>query len=210
MQTLPTNLRQQLERTVMAARNVAEDGARAVLKEFAVHHHEPYEHMDTGQRTLRRRLRAHARQLGDRPNARTGEHTIEHLVRETAYEHWHSMLFARFLAENDLLIEPESDVAVTLDECEDLARDKGSDKWALAAQYAHSMLPQVFRPEHPGLEVRLAREYQLELEDLVEGLPRRYSRRPIPSAGCISSGRRRRRKRSTTPEIRLGKTNCRR
>ena len=81
------------------------------------------------------------------------------------------MLFARFLAENDLLIEPEINVAVTLDECEDLARDKGSDKWALAAQYAHSMLPQVFRPEHPGLEVRLAREYQLELEDLVEGLP---------------------------------------
>ena len=33
------------------------------------------------------------------------------------------------------------------------------------------MLPQVFRPEHPGLEVRLAREYQLELEGLIEGLP---------------------------------------
>ena len=171
MQTLPTDLRQQLERTVIQARNLAEDGARSVLEELAVHHHEPYGHMDTGQRTLRRRLRAHARQLGDRPNARTGEHIIEHLVQETAYEHWHSMLFARFLAENDLLIEPEINVAVTLDECEDLARDKDSDKWALAAQYAHSMLPQVFRPEHPGLEVRLAREYQLELEGLVEGLP---------------------------------------
>ncbi len=171
MQTLPTDLRQQLERAVIKARNVAEDGARAALEELAVHHREFYEHMDTGQRTLRRRLRAHARQLGDRLDARTGEHTIEHLVQETAYEHWHSMLFARFLAENDLLIEPEINVAVTLDECEDLARDKGSDKWALAAQYAHSMLPQVFRPEHPGLEVRLAREYQLELEGLVEGLP---------------------------------------
>ena len=136
-----------------------------------MHHREFYEHMDTEQRTLRRRLRAHARQLGDRPNARTGEHTIEHLVQETAYEHWHSMLFARFLAENDLLIEPEINVAVTLDECEDLARDKGSDKWELAAQYAHSMLPQVFRTEHPGLEVRLAREYRLKLEGLVEGLP---------------------------------------
>lgn len=171
MQTLPTDLRQQLERAVIKARNVAEDGARAALEELAVHHREFYEHMDTGQRTLRRRLRAHARQLGDRLDARTGDHTIEHLVQETAYEHWHSMLFARFLAENDLLIEPEINVAVTLDECEDLARDKGSDKWALVSQYAHSMLPQVFRPEHPGLEVRLAREYQLELEDLVEGLP---------------------------------------
>ena len=171
MQTLPTDLRQQLERAVIEARKVAEAGARAALKELAVHHREFYEHMDTEQRTLRRRLRAHARQLGDRPNARTGEHTIEHLVQETAYEHWHSMLFARFLAENDLLIEPEINVAVTLDECEDLARDKGSDKWALAAQYAHSMLPQVFRPEHQELEVRLAREYRLKLEDLVEGLP---------------------------------------
>lgn len=171
MQTLPTDLRQQLERAVSEARKVAEAGARAALKELAVHHREFYEHMDTGQRTLRRRLRAHARQLGDRLNARTGEHTIEHLVQETAYEHWHSMLFARFLAENGLLIEPEINVAVTLDECEALARGKGSDKWALAAQYAHSMLPQVFRPEHPGLEVRLAREYQLELEGLVEGLP---------------------------------------
>ena len=171
MQTLPTDLRQQLERAVIEARKVAEAGARAALKELAVHHREFYEHMDTEQRTLRRRLRAHARQLGDRLDARTGEHTIEHLVQETAYEHWHSMLFARFLAENDLLIEPEINVAVTLDECEDLARDKGSDKWALAAQYAHSMLPQVFRTEHPGLEVRLAREYRLKLEGLVEGLP---------------------------------------
>ena len=171
MQTLPTALRQQLERAIIEARKVAEAGARAALEELAVHHREFYEHMDTEQRTLRRRLRAHARQLGDRPNARTGEHTIEHLVQETAYEHWHSMLFARFLAENDLLIEPEINVAVTLDECEYLARDKGSDKWALAAQYAHSMLPQVFRPEHQELEVRLAREYQLELEGLVEGLP---------------------------------------
>ena len=108
MQTLPTDLRRKLERAVIEARNVAEIGARAALEELAVHHHEPYGHMDTEQRTLRRRLRAHARQLGDYLEARRGEHTIEHLVQETAYEHWHSMLFARFLAENDLLIEPEN------------------------------------------------------------------------------------------------------
>ena len=171
MQTLPTDLRRQLERAIIEARNVAEAGARTALEELAVHHHEPYGHMDTEQRTLRRRLRAHARQLGDYLEARRGEHTIEYLVQETAYEHWHSMLFARFLAENDLLIEPENDVAITLDECEDLARDKGSDKWTLATQYAHRMLPQVFRPEHPGLEIRLAREYRLKLESLVESLP---------------------------------------
>ena len=81
------------------------------------------------------------------------------------------MLFARFLAENDLLIEPTTGVAVTLDECEELAQEEGLDRWALASRYAHRMLPQVFRPDHPAFEVQLAREHQLKLEQLVEGLP---------------------------------------
>ena len=59
------------------------------------------------------------------------------------------MLFARFLAENHLLIEPEMEVAITLNECEELAKEEGVDKWALAARFAHRMLPQVFRPDHP-------------------------------------------------------------
>jgi hypothetical protein len=29
---------------------------------------------------------------------------VQHLVWEVAYEHWHRMLFARFLAENGLLL----------------------------------------------------------------------------------------------------------
>ena len=123
------------------------------------------------QRTLRNRLRAHARHLGDRVDARSGAHTIDHLVHECAYEHWHGMLFARFLAENHLLIEPEMGVAITLDECEELAKEEGVDKWALAARFAHRMLPQVFRPDHPVFEVQFAREYRLKLEGLVEGLP---------------------------------------
>ena len=45
------------------------------------------------------------------------------------------------------------------------------DKWALAARFAHRMLPQVFRPDHPVFEVQFAREYRLKLEGLVEGLP---------------------------------------
>ena len=52
MQTLPTALRQQLERAIIEARKVAEAGARAALKELAVHHREFYEHMDTGQRHI--------------------------------------------------------------------------------------------------------------------------------------------------------------
>lgn len=171
MKTLSTKFRRQLERTVVEARDVAEAGARVALEALAVQHHEPYGHMDSEQRTLRRRLRAHARQLSDRLEARSGGHSIDHLVHECAYEHWHGMLFARFLAENHLLIEPELGVAITLDECEELAKEEGIDKWALAARFAHRMLPQVFRPDHPVFEVQFAREHRLKLEGLVEGLP---------------------------------------
>ena len=168
MQSLATVLRRQLERTVVGARASAEAGARGALEALAVHHHEPYSHMSEAQRKLRKRLRAHARHLGDRVNARA--HMIEHLVHECAYEHWHGMLFARFLAENQLLIEPETEIAITLDECEELAKDEGIDKWALAARFAQRMLPQVFRPDHPIFEVQFAREHRLKLEGLVEGL----------------------------------------
>ena len=171
MKTLSTEHRRQLERTVVEARDVAEAGARGALEALAVHYQEPYGHMNGEQRRLRNRLRAHARHLGDRVDARTGSHTIDHLVHEGAYEHWQGMLFARFLAENYLLIEAEMGVAITLDECEELAREEGVDKWALAARFAHRMLPQVFRPDHPVFDVQFAREYRLKLEGLVEGLP---------------------------------------
>ena len=171
MKTLSTKYRRQLERTVIEARDGAEAGARVALEALAVQHHEPYGHMGAEQRTLRRRLRAHARQLGDRPDARSGGHGIDHLVHECAYEHWHGMLFARFLAENQLLIEPQMGVVITLDECEELAKDEGVDQWMLAARFAHRMLPQVFRPDQPVFEVQFAREHRLKLEGLVEGLP---------------------------------------
>ena len=171
MKTLSTEHRRQLERTVVKARDIAEAGARGALEALAVHHHEPYGHMSGAQRQLRNRLRAHAQHLGDRVDARAGSHTIDHLVHEGAYEHWHGMLFARSLAENHLLIEPEMGVAITLDECEELAKEEGVDKWTLTARFAHRTLPQVFRPDHPVFDVQFAREYRLKLEGLVEGLP---------------------------------------
>ena len=87
------------------------------------------------------------------------------------------MLFARFLAENNLLIEPEMGVAVTLDECEELAKeqdgagDQNVNRWVLAARFAHAMLPQVFRPDLPVFDVSFAQEHRQRLEALVEGLP---------------------------------------
>ena len=111
MSTLPTELRNKLERTIIQAREVAEAGAKTALEALAVHHHEPYGHMSPEDRKLRNHLRAKARQLGNKQN-RKGELEITRLVWECAYEHWHRMLFARFLAENDLLIEPEMGVAI--------------------------------------------------------------------------------------------------
>ena len=164
-------LRKQLERAIVSARDVAETGARVALTALAVHDREPYQHMNLEQRALRKRLRAHGRQLGDRRHANTGSQGIDNLVHECAYEHWHSMLFARFLSENDLLIEPTTGIAVTLEECDELAQEEGLDRWTLATRYAHRMLPQVFRPNHPAFEVQLPREHRLKLEQLVEGLP---------------------------------------
>ena len=171
MKPLAVEHRKNLERVIVDAREAAETGSRAALEFLAVHYREPYAHMTPRQRRLRRRLRAHARQLGDRRDTRTGIQAIDRLVHECAYEHWHCMLFARFLAENRLLMEPDHGVAVTLDDCEELAKGEGIDKWALAARFAQGMLPQVFRPDHPVFEVGLAREHRLKLEGLVEGLP---------------------------------------
>ena len=171
MNVLAVELRKRLERAIADAREVAEAGARAALEALSVHHREPYGHMSTEERTLRRRLRVHGRQLGDRLDARSGIQSVDRLVHECAYEHWHSMLFARFLAENHLLMEPESGIAVTLEECEELGKDEDLDKWGMAARFAHQMLPQVFRPAHPAFEVRFAREHRLKLEALLESLP---------------------------------------
>lgn len=170
MTTLATNLRNKLERVITEARDVAEAGAKAALEALAVHHHEPYSHMTPEERKLRNRLRAHARQLGDSVGDKKGAQAIDHLIAECAYEHWHRMLFARFLAENNLLIEPEMGVAISLQECEELAKEQKTDPWALASRYAQQMLPQIFRPDDALLQITYAREHRLKLENLLESL----------------------------------------
>jgi hypothetical protein len=167
--TLPTDLRNKLERTIIEARDVAEAGAKAALEALAVHHHEPYGHMSPEERKLRNHLRARARQLGDKQNQK-GELEITHLIWECAYEHWHRMLFARFLAENALLIEPEMGVAISLEECEELAKQEGKDLWTLASEFAQRMLPQIFRPNDPILKFTFAREHRIKLEKLLDDL----------------------------------------
>jgi len=171
MATLSKPLRSMLEKTVKEARERAEAGAKSALEALAVPHREPFAHLSPEERELRNRLRAHGRQLGDHRHPKTGEHDIHHLLAECAYEHWHRMLFARFLAENHLLMHPEG-VAVTLEECAELApEEKAANAWELAGRYAARMLPQIFRPDHPGLQLALAPEHQQELERLLAALP---------------------------------------
>jgi len=173
MQPLDKSLRNKLEKTVVQARKISEAGAQAALDQLGVKEPFAYKHLSDQEKDLRRKLRAHARHLG---NGRTpdGVQSIDRLMEEVAYEHWHRMLFARFLAENNLLMYPDpvDPVAVTLEECEDLAADEGAaNGWELASRYAARMLPQIFRPDSPVFSLTLPPEYQHKLEQLLTDLP---------------------------------------
>ena len=173
MQTLEKTLRNRLERTIRDARDIAEDSARAVLEQLGVGEVAPFAHLSEQERSLRRKLRIHGRQLGDSLNGGKIQ-TMDRLIEEVAYEHWHRMLFARFLAENNLLMypDPEDPVAVTLEECEDLAAAEGAaNGWELAARFAGHMLPQIFRSDSPVFQLVLPPEHQQRLERLVTDLP---------------------------------------
>lgn len=171
MSTLSKELRRQLERVVLAAREEAERGAAAALESFGVADAKLPGHLDEAGKVLRRKLRAHGRQVGDvrRPDE---SQEVEHLIHECAYEHWHRMLFARFLAANGFLIEPESGLDVDLDFCEERARELKTDKWEVAAGFAQRMLPGIFRPDDPVLQLRLPAESRNQLTTLLANLPR--------------------------------------
>ncbi|MCA9037355.1 MAG: hypothetical protein KDA91_19600, partial [Planctomycetaceae bacterium] len=172
MAALPSNLRRELERTIIQAREIAEQGSREALEALTVHEGKRGSHVTSeADIALRNHLRAHARQIGDRRNSQSGTQAIDRLVQECAYEHWHRMIFARFLAENSLLVEPESQVAVSLEDVEELAREEGIDRWELAGRYAQQSLPAIFRQDDPLLQVQLPRETRLQLDAVLDALP---------------------------------------
>lgn len=167
MAPLSSELRSLLERTVIQAREVAEAAAAEVLTRLAIGRQDAPPGITPDDLRLRKALRARARQLGDG----LVSNGIQPLVEEIAYEQWHRMLFARFLAENGLLMHPLG-VPVTLQECAELAPEEGEpDAWALAARYAGQMLPGIFRADDPAIQVRLAPEGRTALERLLMGLP---------------------------------------
>jgi hypothetical protein len=159
---LPKPLRTQLENTIQYAREAAEKAVQTALDRLGVAQEPAPAYLNSDEKTLRNRLRAHAEALGGDLKLR----------REIAYEQWHRMLFARFLAESNLLIHPEFKAPVSLAECAELAKETGvRSPWVLAGHYASVILPQVFRADSPGLALILSRENEKQLETLLEALP---------------------------------------
>src|SRR5690606_19887188 len=121
--------------------DVAERGAQAALSQLAVAEAKAPDYLSEDKKALRRRLRAHGRALGD-AKAADDTQALRQLVWEVAYQHWHRMLFARFLAENGLLLW-EPGAAVSLDDCEALLQEAdpsmnlaAKTKWELAGKLA--------------------------------------------------------------------------
>jgi hypothetical protein len=163
VRALSSALRKQLETAVLAARRAAESASRAGVEGLAVFADRRPEHLDEDQTALRNGLRAQWRQLG-------GDRDL--LVAECAYEQWHRLLFARFLAENRLLLHPRHKVPVTLADCEELAAELGEpDAWSVAARFAAEILPGIFRLDDPCVRLRLAPEGRDALERILDALP---------------------------------------
>jgi hypothetical protein len=164
MGALSPSLRKQLERAVLSARRAAESASRAVVDGLGVFLDRRPEHLNPGQAALRIGLRAKWRQSG-------GDQQL--LITECAYEQWHRLLFARFLAENGLLLHPQFKAPVTLADCEELAPELGEpDGWSVAARFAAEILPGIFRLDDPCVRVRLPPEGRYALEQILAGLPR--------------------------------------
>ncbi|MFT5716609.1 MAG: hypothetical protein ACI9T7_000787 [Oleiphilaceae bacterium] len=166
--SLDKALRKKLETTVEKAREVVEAAVIDALTRLGVADAQAPSYLSDDERKLRNTLRAHARQLGDK--LVDSEQETESLVNEMAYEHWHRMLFARYLEKNNLLIYEGT--PVTLDECNELAEEETDckDGWELAGRLAQKMLPQIFRADSPVFEIKLSINHINTLENLIAEL----------------------------------------
>ncbi|MBY5603253.1 SAM-dependent DNA methyltransferase [Rhizobium leguminosarum] len=168
---LSVTLRGDLRKAVEKGRIVAEEGARDAIRRLGVAEGKAPSYLSDVERELRRRLRAHARALGDAFDRADETQEAKRVVEAAAYAHWHRMLFARFLAERRLLRNPDYDVPVTLEDCRELAEAEGlTDAWAVAERYAAAMLPAVFRTDDPVLALELDPAHTQTLHRLVTAL----------------------------------------
>ncbi|WP_027565283.1 hypothetical protein [Bradyrhizobium sp. URHA0013] len=164
-------LRAELEKKVKSARLTAEEGARDAIHRLGAADAKAPTYLSDSEKHLRRRLRAHARALGDTFDRATDTQETKGLIEAAAYAHWHRMLFARFLAERGLLRHPEHNVPVSLEDCRELAEaEGGTDAWAVAERYSAAMLPAVFRTDDPALALDLDPVHSQKLNRLVKSL----------------------------------------
>jgi hypothetical protein len=154
--------RKALSDVVAGAREVVESACAQRITALGVASDRVPDVLDEGERVLRRGLRARARQLG----------SVEALAAEAGFEQWHRMLFARYLADNGMLVDDQTGQSVTIDEIAEYAAELGeADMWELAARFAAAMLPGLFRQDDPVLQLRLPIETRQKLEDLLSSLP---------------------------------------
>ena len=165
MRALPPDLRKQLENVVVAARRAA--GGRVASGARWLGACSPSVALNTSmliRQACATDFAPKMRQLGGKR---------ELLIAECAYEQWHRLLFARFLAENKLLLHPEFQAPITLADCEELSNELGEpDGWSVAARYAAEILPGIFHLDDPCVRLRLAPEGRHALEQFLDSLPR--------------------------------------
>lgn len=75
MQALDKDLRSALEKTVKAARTVAETAAHAAVDQLGVGHDKPEAFLSDAEKALRNRLRTHGKQLGDARDSKSPKGT---------------------------------------------------------------------------------------------------------------------------------------
>ncbi len=109
MPDLSRDQRRALDTAMRDAREAAEAGAADALRRLGVADATAPAHLDESRRALRRRLREHARSLGDKRNS-DGTQGTDHLREAAAYIQWHRLLFARFLLERNLLRDADNDL----------------------------------------------------------------------------------------------------
>lgn len=166
--SLDKALRKKLETTVEKAREVVEAAVTDALTRLGIADAQAPSYLTDDERKLRNTLRGHARQLGDKLVESVQE--TESLIDEMAYEHWHRMLFARYLEQNNLLMYEGT--PVNLEDCTDLAEEETNckDGWELAGRLAQKMLPQIFRADSPVFEIKLSINHINTLENLIAEL----------------------------------------
>ncbi len=96
---------------------------------------------------------------------------IDDLTSKCAFQLWHTRFFARFLAENDLLVDVDGGRSISLAECEKLANTSSSGKWQIVLEFASKMLPETIQLGHPAFRLPGLSKLLRRIDALLDLLP---------------------------------------